>query len=333
MPFDNHHGANFNGRRVMRVAILDDYQNTALNSADWSSVSSQADIEVFNDHIHDEDAVAERLQGFEIICAMRERTPFPRSLIEKLPNLKLIISSGMRNRGIDIDAAKENDVIVCGTKSVGKPTAELAWGLILGLARKIPAEDSNVRAGGWQQTVGEGLIGKTLGIAGLGNLGSRMAQIAKAFDMNVIAWSQNLTQERCDEFDVQLVSKDQLMAQSDFLTIHLILSDRTRGVIGSDDLARMKSTAYIVNTARGPIIDEDALVDCLQRKTIGGAGIDVFSVEPLPADHPFRGLDNTVITPHLGYVEEESYGAYFRGYVEAIDAFLQGEPKNFIGGY
>ena len=317
----------------MRVAILDDYQNTAMDSADWSSVASQADIEVFKDHIHDEDAVAARLQDFEIICAMRERTPFPQSLIDKLPNLKLIISSGMRNRGIDIEAAKDNDIIVCGTKSVGKPTAELAWGLILGLARKIPAEDSNVRAGGWQQTVGEGLIGKTLGIAGLGNLGSRMAHIAKAFDMNVIAWSKNLTQERCDEFDVQLVSKDQLMAQSDFLTIHLILSDRTRGVIGSDDLARMKSTAYIINTARGPIIDEDALVDCLQRKSIGGAGIDVFSVEPLPADHPFRALNNTVITPHLGYVEEESYGAYFRGYVEAIDAFLTGEPKNFIGGY
>jgi len=317
----------------MRVAILDDYQNTALNSADWSSVSSQADIEVFNDHIHDEDVVAGRLQGFEIICAMRERTPFPRSLIEKLPNLKLIISSGMRNRGIDIDAAKENDVIVCGTKSVGRPTAELAWGLILGLARKIPAEDRNVRAGGWQQTVGEGLIGKTLGIAGLGNLGSRMAVIAKAFDMNVIAWSQNLTQERCDEFGVQLVSKDGLMAQSDYLTIHLILSDRTRGVISADDLARMKSTAYIVNTARGPIIDEDALISALKNKTIGGAGIDVFSVEPLPTDHPFRNLDNTVITPHLGYVEEDNYGAYFSGYVEAIDAFLQGEPKNFLGGY
>jgi phosphoglycerate dehydrogenase-like enzyme len=317
----------------MRVAILDDYQNTALNSADWSSVSSKADIDVYSDHIHDEDAVAARLQDHEIICAMRERTPFPRSLIEKLPNLKLIISSGMRNRGIDVDAAKENDVIVCGTKSVGKPTAELAWGLILGLARKIPAEDSNVRAGGWQQTVGEGLIGKTLGIAGLGNLGSRMAVIAKAFDMNVIAWSQNLTQQRCDEFGVKLVTKDELMAQSDYLTIHLILSDRTRGVISTDDLARMKPTAYIVNTARGPIIDEDALVAALQNKTIGGAGIDVFSVEPLPVDHPFRNLGNTIITPHLGYVEAENYGAYFGGYVEAIDAYLKGEPKNFLGGY
>ena len=317
----------------MHVAILDDYQNTAMNSADWSSVTSQADIEIFNDHIHDEDAIAARLQDFEIICAMRERTPFPRSLIEKLPNLRLIISSGMRNRGIDIDAAKDNDVIVCGTKSVGRPTAELAWGLILGLARKIPAEDSNVRAGGWQQTVGESLIGKTLGIAGLGNLGGRMAQIAKVFEMNVIAWSQNLTQVRCDEFGVQLVSKGELMAQSDFLTIHLILSDRTRGVISTDDLARMKSSAYIVNTARGPIIDEDALVAALESKTIGGAGIDVFSVEPLPADHAFRNLDNTIITPHLGYVEEDNYAAYFGGYVEAIDAFLKGEPKNFIGGY
>ena len=317
----------------MRVAILDDYQNIALDSADWSSVKSQADIQVFTDHIHDEDAVADRLREVEIICAMRERTPFPRSLIEKLPNLKLIISSGMRNRGIDVEAAKEHDVIVCGTKSVGKPTAELAWGLILGLARKIPAENNNVKAGGWQQTVGEGLIGKTRGIAGLGNLGSRMAVIAKSFDMNVIAWSQNLTQERCDEFGVQLVSKDDLMAQSDYLTVHLILSDRTRGVIGAEDLKRMKSTAYIVNTARGPIIDEEALVSALENGTIAGAGIDVFSVEPLPDDHPFRKLENTIITPHLGYVEAENYGAYFGGYVEAIDAFLKGEPKNFLGGY
>ena len=317
----------------MRVAILDDYQNTALASADWSLISGRTEIEVFTDHLFDEDEIVRRLQDFEVICAMRERTPFTSSLIERLPNLKLIISSGMRNRGIDIMAAKQNNVVVCGTKSVGKPTAELAWGLILALARKIPSEDMNVRAGGWQQSIGEGLIGKTLGIAGLGNLGSRMAKIAKAFDMNVIAWSENLTQESCEELGVKLVDKEGLLLNSDFLTIHLILSERTRGIFKAEDLCRMKSTSYIINTARGPIIDEDALINALKNKTIAGAGIDVFSVEPLPADHPFRHLQNTVVTPHLGYVEEENYRAYFSGYVEAIDAFLKGKPKNFLGGY
>lgn len=317
----------------MRVAILDDYQNTALASADWSLISGRTEIEVFTDHLFDEDEIVRRLQDFEVICAMRERTPFTSSLIERLPNLKLIISSGMRNRGIDIEAAKKNNVVVCGTKSVGKPTAELAWGLILALARKIATEDMNVRAGGWQQSIGEGLIGKTLGIAGLGNLGSRMAKIAKAFDMNVIAWSENLTQERCEELGVKLVDKEGLLLNSDFLTIHLILSERTRGIFKAEDLCRMKSTSYIINTARGPIIDEDDLINALKNQTIAGAGIDVFSVEPLPADHPFRHLQNTVVTPHLGYVEEENYSAYFSGYVEAIDAFLKGKPKNFLGGY
>lgn len=317
----------------MRLAILDDYQNTALDSADWSSISEQVDIEVFNDHIFEEGDIAARLENFEIICAMRERTPFPRTLIEKLPNLKLIISSGMRNRGIDLEAARDNAILVCGTPSIGKPTAELAWGLILALARKIAAEDRNIRMGAWQKTVGEGLLGKTLGIAGLGNLGGRMAVIAQAFEMNVIAWSQNLSQERCDELGVKLVSKANLMAQSDFLTIHLILSDRTHGVFSKDDLARMKETAYIINTARGPIIDEEALVKALQNKAIAGAGIDVFSTEPLPIDHPFRSLENTVITPHLGYVEAQNYSAYFNGYVETVDAFLKGNPKNFLNGY
>jgi len=317
----------------MRIAILDDYQNKALTGADWSLISEHTGIVVFTDHIFEEDAIVKRLQDFEIICAMRERTPFTRSLIERLPKLKLIISSGMRNRGIDVEAAKNNNIVVCGTMSVGKPTAELAWGLILALARKIPTEDSNVRAGGWQQSIGEGLIGKTLGIAGLGNLGSRMAKIAQAFEMNVIAWSQNLTQEDCDDFGVKLVSKKKLMVHSDFLTIHLILSERTRGVFGAKDLGHMKSSAYIINTARGPIIDEDALINALKNKTIAGAGLDVFSVEPLPADHPFRDLKNTVVTPHLGYVEEKNYRAYFSGYVEAIDAFLKGKPKNFLGGY
>ena len=314
----------------MRVAVLDDYQGVAGDRTDWEIVKDDVDITVFDDHIFDEDAIAERLKDFEIICAMRERTPFPRSQLEKLPNLKLLITSGMRNRGIDTAAASEMGVMVCGTPSVGRPTADLAWGLILGLARQIPMEDRRVRASGWQETIGTSLQGKTLGIAGLGNLGSRMAAVAKAFEMDVIAWSQNLTAEKCAEHGVELVSKDDLLARSDFITIHLILSDRTRGVFGAAELAKMKPTAYIVNTSRGPIIDEDALAAALRNNTIAGAGIDVFSVEPLPADHQFRNLENMIVTPHLGYVEAANYDAYFGGYAAAIRGFLDGKPVNEI---
>jgi phosphoglycerate dehydrogenase-like enzyme len=317
----------------MRIAILDDYQNIALTAGDWGSLGDGAEIVSFTDHLSDEDEIAERLADFEIICAMRERTPFTKSLLAKLPNLKLLISSGMRNRGIDAQAAKAQGVVVCGTPSVGRPTADLAWGLILGLARQIPQEDRNVRAGGWQRTIGISLEGRTLGIAGLGNLGGRMATIAKAFGMNVIAWSQNLTEERCDELGVEKVSKEDLLKRSDFITVHLILSDRSRGLFGAEELALMKPTAYMVNTARGPIIDEDALAVALENGTIAGAGIDVFSVEPLPADHPFRKLENIIVTPHLGYVSDQNYESYFGGYVEAIQAFLAGAPKNFLGGY
>jgi phosphoglycerate dehydrogenase-like enzyme len=317
----------------MRIAILDDYQNIALTAGDWGSLGDEAEIVSYTDHLSDEDEIAERLADFEIICAMRERTPFTKSLLAKLPNLKLLISSGMRNRGIDAQAAKVQGVVVCGTPSVGRPTADLAWGLILGLARQIPQEDRNVRAGGWQRTIGMSLEGRTLGIAGLGNLGGRMATIAKAFGMNVIAWSQNLTEERCDELGVEKVSKEDLLKRSDFITVHLILSDRSRGLFGAEELALMKPTAYMVNTARGPIIDEDALAAALENGTIAGAGIDVFSVEPLPADHPFRKLENIIVTPHLGYVSDQNYESYFGGYVEAIQAFLAGAPKNFLGGY
>jgi phosphoglycerate dehydrogenase-like enzyme len=318
---------------TMRIAILDDYQNIALSSGDWSSLGKDAEIVSFTDHLSDEDEIAERLMDFEIVCAMRERTPFTKSLLAKLPNLKLLISSGMRNRGIDAQAAKAQGVVVCGTPSVGKPTADLAWGLIIGLARQIPQEDRNVRAGGWQRTVGMSLEGRTLGIAGLGNLGGRMATIAKAFGMDVVAWSQNLTQERCDELGVEKVSKEDLLKRSDFITVHLILSDRSRGLFGADELALMKPTAYMVNTARGPIIDEEALAAALENGTIAGAGIDVFSVEPLAAGHPFRRLENLIVTPHLGYVSDQNYVAYFGGYVEAIAAFVAGEPKNLLGGY
>jgi D-3-phosphoglycerate dehydrogenase len=314
----------------MRVAILDDYQNCTLSMADWSPVEKDCEITVFNDHLSDEDEIAARLADFEIVCAMRERTRFGKSQLAKLPKLKLLISSGMRNRSFDVAAAAERGIVCCGTPSVGAPTTDIAWGLIIGLLRNIPKEDAAVRRGEWQSTVGPGLHGKTLGIAGLGKLGSKMATIGKAFDMDVIAWSQNLTQARCDEFGVGLVTKEELMKRSDVITIHLILSDRTRGVIGRNELALMKPGAILVNTSRGPIVDEAALVDALERRAIRGAGLDVYGTEPLPADSPFRRLENTVVTPHLGYVEDSNYRAYFNGYIAAIRGFLDGKPVNVM---
>jgi len=316
----------------MRVAILDDYQDVTRRLADWSSVENDVEFEVFTDHLSDEDEIAARLKGFEAILIMRERTPFRRSQLEKLPDLKLLVTTGMRNASVDVAAAKERGVIVCGTGAYGAPTADLAWGLILSLVRHIPEEDRRVRAGGWQRTVGVGLEGKTLGVAGLGKLGSKAAAIGKAFGMEVIAWSQNLTAERCAAQGVELVTKDMLMRRSDVLTIHLVLSDRTRGLFGSAELAQMKPTAYLINTARGPLVDEDALVDVLRRGAIAGAGLDVFDTEPLPPDHPFRTLENTVVTPHLGYVEEDNYRAYFKGYVAAVRGFLDGKPVNELKG-
>ncbi len=314
----------------MRVAVLDDYQGIAGDRSDWDIIKDKTEIIVFDNHLFDENEVAERLKSFDVICAMRERTPFPRSQLEKLPNLKLLVTSGMRNRGIDVAAANELGVTVCGTRSVGRPTADLAWGLILGLARQIPMEDRRVRAGGWQKTIGVGLEGKILGIAGLGNLGARMVPIAKAFGMKVIAWSQNLSEEKCLKEGVELVSKRDLLTKSDFISIHLILSERTHGLFGSSELAEMKSTAYIINTSRGPIIDEGALIAALQNNVIAGAGIDVFDTEPLPADHPFRSLENLIVTPHLGYVEASNYEAYFEGYAAAIRGFIDGSPVNVI---
>lgn len=316
----------------MRVAFLDDYQNCANDYSDWGPLETDIEVVSFTDHLADEDDVAERLKDFEVICAMRERTPFPRSQLEKLPNLKLLITSGMRNLSIDYAACADLGITLCGTPSVGAPTADLAWGLMLGLARQIPQEDRRVRSGDWQETVGVGVAGKTLGVLGLGKLGGTVAKIGQAFGMNVIAWSQNLTEERCGEVGAKLVSKEDLMKQSDFLSIHLILSDRTRGIVTADDLALMKPTAFLVNTARGPLVDEDALAKLLEKGGIAGAGLDVFGVEPLPADHPFRRLENTVITPHLGYVEQDNYRAYFKGYREAIRGFLAEAPVNVLNG-
>jgi phosphoglycerate dehydrogenase-like enzyme len=310
-----------------RCAVLDDYQNVVLKVTDWSKVSGDLDIKVFNEHLGGPDNVVKALQGFGIVCAMRERTGFPRAVIEKLPDLKLLITTGLRNASIDVAAAKEHGVVVCGTPSVGNPTSGVAIGLMLELTRRIGYENAKMKAGvPWQTTIGVDLDGMTLGVLGLGKLGTRTAKIAKAFGMKVIAWSQNLTPEKCHEAGVHYVSKEELFRQADFITIHVILSQRTRGLVGPNELALMKPSAYIINTSRGPIIDEAALLEVLQNKKIGGAGLDVFDVEPLPTDHPLRKLDNVVLTPHLGYVATQNYRAYYGGVVEDIRAFLDGKP-------
>jgi phosphoglycerate dehydrogenase-like enzyme len=310
-----------------RCAILDDYQNVALNVTDWSKVAGDLDIKVFNQHLGGADNVIKALQGFPIVCAMRERTAFPRAVIEKLPDLKLLITTGTRNASIDVAAAKERGIIVCGTPSVGSPTAGIAIGLMLELTRRIGYENARMKAGvSWQSTIGIDLEGMTLGVLGLGKLGIRTATIAKAFGMKVIAWSQNLTAEKCAAAGVDYVGKEDLFRRADFITIHLVLSARTRGLVGASELALMKPTAYIINTSRGPIIDEAALLTVLREKRIAGAGLDVFDVEPLPIDHPLRKMDNVVLTPHLGYVALQNYRAYFAGVVEDIRAFLDGKP-------
>lgn len=312
---------------MKRCAVIDDYQRCARGMADWSVLAGEVEIEVFDTHIGGEDAVARALGGFEIVCAMRERTPFPRSQLEMLPKLELLLTSGMRNLAIDVGAARERGVVVCGTPSLGYPTAELTWGLILAAVRSLPLEDRAVRDGRWQRTVGTGLRGKTLGVIGLGRLGGQVAAIGKAFGMEVAAWSANLTEARCAEVGIRLAAgKRALLAESDVVTIHLLLSARTRGLISAADLAAMKPTAWLVNTSRGPIVDETALIGALERRAIAGAALDVFDVEPLPADHPFRRLDNTVVSPHLGYVTAENYRGFYGGAVENIRAWLAGAP-------
>jgi phosphoglycerate dehydrogenase-like enzyme len=274
--------------------------------------------------------LAARLADFDIVMAMRERTPLTRSLLERLPKLRLLITAGMRNASIDMKAAAERGVLVCGTSGLPYPTAELAWGLILGLMRGIPAEDRATREGRWQVSLGLGLNGKTLGVLGLGTLGSRVARVGRAFEMTVLAWSQNLTAARAEEVGATLVAKDELLARSDIVSIHLVLSERTRGLLGARELGLMKRSAYLVNTSRGPIVDEAALVRALRDGTIAGAGLDVFEPEPLPADHPFRSLPNIVITPHLGYVTEETYRVFYGHALEDVQAFLRGAPVRVL---
>jgi phosphoglycerate dehydrogenase-like enzyme len=312
----------------LRCAILDDYLNLTLQIADWSRIGDRVDVTVFNQPFASPDTAAAALKDFEIICAMRERTPFPRALFAALPKLKLLITSGMRNAAIDLEAAKDHQVVLCGTQWGRDPTAALTMGLILELTRNVGRENARMHAGEpLQKFVGIEIEGRTLGVVGLGKLGAKVSALAKAFGMNVIAWSPNLTVERCTEVGVGYATKEELFGAADIVTVHMVLSQRSRGLIGQEDLARMKPTSFLVNTARGPIVDEAALLETLQQRKIAGAAIDVFSVEPLPVDHPFRRLDNIVLTPHLGYVTEEGLRAHYGQMVEGIDAWLKGEPQ------
>jgi phosphoglycerate dehydrogenase-like enzyme len=315
---------------MKRVAILDDYQGVATEYADWSVLDGRVELTSFTDHVDDEDELVARLEPFEIVVAMRERTPFPRSVIERLPKLELLVTTGPFNAAIDIQAAAERGVVMSGTGGVPFNTSELTWALILACARHIPTEDRNIKSGGWMTTVGTDLYGHTLGLLGAGRLGGAVARVGAAFGMELIAWSQNLTQERAAEIGATRVERDELFARSDILTIHLVLSDRTRGLVGARELELMKPSAILVNTSRGPIVDELALADALRRRRIRGAGVDAYSVEPLPADHPFRSLDNIVCTPHIGYVSEDGYRVFFGDIVEDIAAFLDGAPVRTI---
>jgi phosphoglycerate dehydrogenase-like enzyme len=312
-------------QKRFRIAVLDDYQDVALSLADWSALDARASVTVFNDHPADSDAVVARLQPFDIVCVMRERTPITRTIIERLPKLRLIASTGTRNAAIDLEAAAERGVQVVHTGYTSTPTIELTWALILGSARNLVAESTSLRGGGWQQSVGDDLAGRTLGVLGLGNVGGAVAQIGNAFGMRVIAWSQNLTAERAAEVGATLVTKDELFRKADVVTIHLVLSGRTRGLVGAAELALMKPTARLVNTSRGPIVVEADLVAALRNKKIAGAAVDVFDQEPLRLDHPFRALPNLLATPHIGYVSRGLYARFYQDTVANICRWLDGQ--------
>ena len=315
-----------------RCAILDDYQNVALKLADWGRITGDVEIKVFNDAVRrsNEDTIRE-LKDFDIVVMMRERTRFLRPVIDGLPKLKLLITTGAYNASIDMAACKERGIVVCGTTSFGNPTTGITFGLILELTRRIGWENARMKAGvPWQVTLGMDIEGKTLGVLGLGKLGARAAGVGKAFGMKVVAWSQNLTAERCKEVGAELVAKEALFRNADVVTIHLQLSDRTRGLITAREFGLMKRTAYLINTSRGPIVDEKSLLDALTTKQIAGAGLDVFDVEPLPLEHPLRKLDNAVITPHLGYVSQQNYERYYPDIVENIRGWLDGKPVRVI---
>lgn len=307
----------------MKVAILDDYQNVALQLADWSAVRRHAEITVFNDHVADPSEVAERLRPFDVVCVMRERTPLTREILQQLPNLKLIASTGPRNASIDSRAAADLGIAVTATGYDSTPTIEFTWSLILSSMRGIDREAASLRAGGWQTRLGSNLRGKSLGIIGLGNIGREVARIGVAFGMKVIAWSQNLTEEKANAAGATLVDKQTLFREADVVTVHLVLSGRTRGLISRPEFALMKPTARFVNTSRGPIVDEAALIEALQTRKIAGAAVDVFDAEPLPADHPFRKLDNILATPHIGYVTEDIYGTFYGDAAASIAKWIE----------
>ena len=313
--------------KPVTVAVLDDYQNAALRLADWSVLDGRAAVTVFSDHLADVDAVVERLKGFDVLCVMRERTPLPRATLERLPRLKLIVSTGARNAAIDVVAAAERNVAVAFTGYTSAPTIEMTWALILAASRHVVAENLAFRRGGWQQGVGVGLAGKTLGVLGLGRVGGAVAQVGGLLGMNVLTWSPNMTPERAAERGATAVSKEELLRRSDVLTIHMVLSPKTRGLLGADELALMKPTSLLVNTSRGALVDEAALVSALTSRRIGMAALDVFDVEPLPADHPLRSLENVLGTPHIGYVADDLYRTFFGDTVKAVDAWLAARPK------
>jgi phosphoglycerate dehydrogenase-like enzyme len=313
------------------IAILDDYQNVALRMADWSGLQKRHKVVVFNQRLPDLDTVARALAEFEVVGIMRERTPFPRALFEKLPKLRLLVTTGKRNASVDLEAAKARNVMVCNTGGAGRSTAELAIGLMIALARHLREEFHTMRpGGGWQTTLGFDLEGRTLGLLGLGNLGARVGRIGAAMGMKPIAWSQNLTAEQARERGAERVEKDELFRRSDVLSVHLILSQRSRGLVGAREFGLMKPTALLINTSRGPIIDEAALLSALKEKRIAGFGGDTFDVEPLPSDHPLRAEPRALLTPHLGYVTEETYRDFYGGMVQAIEAWLAGKPINML---
>ena len=316
--------------KLMKVAVLDDYQNIASSCTDWTRLPSWVKVDFFSKHINKENDLVPRLIDYDVIVGMRERTPFPKTVIDRLPKLKLLITTGFRNASFDLEAATLNGVTVCGTPTGGEGTTELTWGLIIGLIRNIPTEQELSKQGYWGTTLGGDLKGKKLGILGLGHIGSLVARVGTAFGMDLIAWSQNLTHERAQECGVQLVEKNILFEQSDILTVHLKLSERTKGIIGKNEIQMMKPSSYLVNTSRGPIIEEESILDALRNRKIAGAALDTFNVEPLPMSHKLFKLSNVLMTPHLGYVTEESYKAFFDGVVEDIYSYIENNPVRVL---
>jgi len=312
---------------MKKIAILDDYQNIALKMADWSAIEKQARVTVFYAHI-DDDHIVEKLMDFEVVCIMRERTVLTREILSQLKNLKLIVSTGKRNASLDVKACDDLGIMVEMTGYVESGAPELTWALLMALARKVVVENGNVRSGAWQTTVGVDLKGKTIGIVGLGRIGSKIAAYARAFDMKVIAWSENLTAEKAAEVGAVLVSKESLFRWSDFISVHLVLSERSKGIVGVSELGMMKPSAFLVNTSRGPLIDESALIDALVNMRIAGAALDVYDTEPLPEGHVLRTLDNVLATPHIGYVTEETYRVFYGDTVKAIESWLIAVSEN-----